>query len=379
MKKGFTLIELLAVIVILGILSVLIVPKIVNTLKDSEEKTNMASAEGLLKAAEYRYQNDSINRLAENTIINYEMGQNIDKLDYNGSKPEKGEVKITTEGHIAIAVKIGDNCYIKSFSGNDITKQAYNDETCKLMPSFENDSWIDIKSNLLFDRNTYEVGDTKEVEIDGESYTVRIANISSCPQDWPIEASRTTCGVVIEFIDTIKDSTNNNTDGHIMNPTSNSTSVAGDGNVGGWPASSMRSYINTTLFDKLPDELKKDDMILDTKVISSHGTEERTNFISTDKLYLLSFTEVIGTNTSLDTVNLVSDTVRDGTRQLEYYGTSGSTRIKNTTEGTAKSWWLRSAVNGNRGWWNVMYNSGIPLTDPAYVENGVAPAFRILD
>ena len=61
MKKGFTLVELLAVITILGLLAVIIVPKVTKTIKDSEQKTNMASANGLLKAAEYRYQDNEIN------------------------------------------------------------------------------------------------------------------------------------------------------------------------------------------------------------------------------------------------------------------------------------------------------------------------------
>ena len=60
MKKGFTLVELLAVIVILGVLSVLIVPKIKKTLNNSKEKINLASANELLKAAEYQYERNEI-------------------------------------------------------------------------------------------------------------------------------------------------------------------------------------------------------------------------------------------------------------------------------------------------------------------------------
>ena len=139
MKKGFTLVELLAVIVILGLLSLLIVPKIVNTLKDSEEKTNMASAKGLLKAAEYTYQDNEIKGISENITIDYTNNINTDKLDYNGSKPEKGKINIYSNGDISMAVKIGNNCYIKSVSENDITTQAYNDETCNMPESLATD------------------------------------------------------------------------------------------------------------------------------------------------------------------------------------------------------------------------------------------------
>ena len=378
MKKGFTLVELLAVIVILGVLSVLTVPKIIKTLNDSEEKINLSSANELLKAAEYQYERNEITGINENLEINYTTGQNIDKLDFNGKKPEKGKIKITNEGNISIAVKIGNKCYIKEFGSKDITSQQYNEETCIASTSFAEDSWTTIKAKLTTNRNAYAIGDTKEVVIDNVPYTVRLANTSSCPNNWPEAASQTACGVVIEFIDTIKDSTNNNTDGHVMNP-STETYEYGT-NIGGWPASSMRSYLNETIFNKLPEELKANGMILDTSVVSGHGsTEGETNFTSTDKLYLLSYVEVWGSNYSNDSVKLVDGTVTDGTRQLQYYGTTGSTRIKNTTEGSAKVWWLRSANPYYTYYFLFVRTGGSVSYSYANTTYGVAPAFRILN
>ncbi len=378
MKKGFTLVELLAVIVILGVLSVLIVPKITETLNDSEEKINLTSAQNLIKAAEYKYRNDDIMGINENLEIDYTTGQNIDKLEFNGETPEKGQVKISSEGNISMAVKIRDKCYIKEFTSKDITNQEYNEETCIAQSFFAADSWSLIKANLTANRNAYNIGDTKEVVIDNVSYTVRLANTSSCPNNWPEAASQTTCGVVIEFIDTIKDSTNNNTDGHVMNP-STETYTHGT-NIGGWPASSMRSYLNETLFNKLPEELKANGMILDTSVVSGHGeTEGETNFTSTDKLYLLSYVELMGSNYNYDSVKLVSETITDGTRQIEYYGTTGSTRIKNTTEGSAKTWWLRSACSYDANNFLYVYSGGNINYYNAHSTYGVAPAFRILN
>lgn len=377
MKKGFTLVELLAVLVILGILSVLIVPKIVNTLNESEQKTNMVSAENLLKAAEYKYQNNGIEGISENLIIDFTAGQNIDKLNYSGSKPEKGLIIVAADGNISMAVKIGKNCYIKGFSSKDITNQEYNEETCKAPTSFAKDSWAEIKANLIANRNAYTIGSRKQVVIDNTSYTVRLANTSSCPENWPSAASQTTCGVVIEFINTIKDSTNSNNgnnDGHVMNSTNT--------NVGGWPSSSMRSYLNTTLFNKLPDELKADGIILDTSVVSGHGSTEETNFTSTDKLYLLSYVEVWGSNYDNDSVKLVSDTVTDGTRQLEYYTNPALTKIKNSIGGNANNWWLRSAYLPLSHGFLIVAASGdnsLYTREEANVVRGVAPAFRILD
>ena len=130
MKKGFTLVELLAVIIILGVLSLLIVPKVINTLNDSEEKTNMASAEGLLKAAEFKYQDNEINGISESILVDYTNNINTDVLDFNGKKPEKGKANIRSNGKIAFAVKIGEYCYYKSYNEREITSTPYNEETC---------------------------------------------------------------------------------------------------------------------------------------------------------------------------------------------------------------------------------------------------------
>ena len=129
-NKAFTLVELLAVIIILGVISLLIVPKVINTINESEQKTNMASAEALLTAAQYKYQNDEIKNITENIIIDYTTGQNTSVLDYSGKKPEEGKIKITKDGKTAMAVKIGNNCYIKEFYANAITVTNYNESTC---------------------------------------------------------------------------------------------------------------------------------------------------------------------------------------------------------------------------------------------------------
>lgn len=130
MKKGFTLVELLAVIVILGLLAILIVPKINNALKESEKKTNMASANGLIKSVEYKYQDNEIKGISENITIDFTTGKNIEKIEYNGTKPTSGQISIRKNGVIIMAVRIGDNCYIKKNDTNEITVIPYDKEKC---------------------------------------------------------------------------------------------------------------------------------------------------------------------------------------------------------------------------------------------------------
>ena len=376
MKKGFTLVELLAVVIILGILSVLIVPKVINTLNDSEEKTNIASANKIITAAEYTYEQKEMNGISEDIIIDYTNDINTDKIEFKGKKPEAGMIRIKKNGKISMAIKIGNNCFIKQPYSTDITKQAYDIETCKSSKSFAEDSWADIKSHFSKSKDAYDLGEEKEIVIDNTTYKVRISNKTSCSADW--EGSETACGVVIEFVELL-------TEKKYMNPT-NTT-------VGGWPASYMRSYLNETRYNKLPQELKN--IIIDTKVISGYNEHEGTeNYVSTDKMYLLSTVEINGSNANADTVK------NTDTHQLEYYEEYYSRnfkeefvkRVPNECElalldGCTPPWWLRSAFRTLDG--EFLMENDIEYIDiddlpwiaagHASYEYGVSPVFRILD
>lgn len=128
--KGFTLIELLAVIIILGILITLIAPKVVSMLNEAEKNTNMTSAQNLVKAAQLKVSNNEMTGDIESVKIDYSTGENISYLDYTGEKPTIGQVNIKSNGEVAMAVKFGDNCYLKAYNSNDITVIPYSDDTC---------------------------------------------------------------------------------------------------------------------------------------------------------------------------------------------------------------------------------------------------------
>ena len=145
-------------------------------------------------------------------------------------------------------------------------------------PDFATDSWSTIIANVKAGYGSeYKVGSTKEVNL-GTTYgthTLRVANTST-PDECKTEGfSQTACGFVLEFVDIITM--------HNMNDA--------DTNVGGWPATSMRTFVNNDIYNAIPSELKN--AIIDTTVVSGHGsTSGETNFTSTDKLYLLSTAEV---------------------------------------------------------------------------------------
>ena len=240
--------------------------------------------------------------------------------------------------------------------------------------SFATDSWETIitavKENNI---SKYNVGDTKEIDMGTYgTHTLRIANTSTPSECSTSGFSQTACGFVLEFADIITT--------HNMNPAGeyNGTQYSNGHNIGGWPNSSMRTFVNNDIYNSLPSDLKNG--IIDTTVVSGHGsTSGETNFTSTDKLYLLSTAEVWAQGSS-NTIEY--DTARDVTRQLDYYknlGTSTSNysgAIKKN--GTSNSyWWLRAARSSNTYDFLYVSISGDWTNSYAGNTDGVAPAFRL--
>ncbi len=227
-------------------------------------------------------------------------------------------------------------------------------------PDFATDSWSTIIANVKAGNGSeYAIGSTKEVNL-GSTYgthTLRVANTSTPSECSGTGFSQSACGFVLEFADIITE--------HAMNDTNT--------NVGGWPATSMRTFVNNDIYNAIPSEIKN--AIIDTTVVSGHGREDAENFTSTDKLYLLSTAEVWANGQSCDTA-------RDNTRQLDYYknlGTSTSNysgAIKKS-ESSAVLWWLRAAYSIYTNNFLTVNDHGGWRSDDAYATRGVAPAFRL--
>jgi hypothetical protein len=154
-----------------------------------------------------------------------------------------------------------------------------------------------------------------------------------------------------------------------MNPYTDG-STNGDGSKGGWEYSEMRSYVNNDIYNLLPATLKN--AIIDTTVVSGHGTYDSSNFTTTDKLYLLS-TKEVGFDVSYDTAKIE-------TRILDYYNANNNnaSRLKKYNN-SERYWWLRSAysIGGTNGFYGVDpsgYSIGLAVESNI---NGAAAAFRI--
>ena len=236
--------------------------------------------------------------------------------------------------------------------------------------SFSTDSWKTIaKAARINNTDKYNVGDTRTIDMGTYgTHTLRLANKSTPSECSTTGFSQSACGFVIEFTDIITT--------HNMNPAGeyNGTQYNFGHNIGGWPVTSMRTFVNNDIYNALPSDLRN--VIIETLIVSSHGNGDTENFTSTDKLYLLAPKEVY-----ID-FSQVNDTSKDLTRTLDYYTTKGVTI--NKYNGAIKKngtnidgWWLRSAFSiGNTYYYTIgMYTAY--ETKSASTEVGVSPAFRI--
>lgn len=229
------------------------------------------------------------------------------------------------------------------------------------VPSFSDDSWATIVANIKAGKSSeYKVGNTKTVNL-GTTYgthTLRVANTTTPSECSTSGFSQTACGFVVEFADIITT--------HNMNSSNT--------NVGGWPATSMRTFVNNNIYNAIPSEIKN--AIIDTTVVSGHGKSDTENFTSTDKLYFLAPGEVF---TDWNTNSISSyDTAKDLTRTLDYYTSIGVTI--NNKSGAIKSgkfWWFRAAYFSSTVSFYIVSSSGNNSFESATDTYGVAPAFRI--
>ncbi len=182
-KKGFTLVELLAVIVLLGLLAILITPKITETLKKQKKAIFTNSVEGIVNAIN--------NDIADDSSISTEMSQyrayefDVNKLylivEDNMSKDESikisgnikngtGRVVVTDVNKIALAITDGKYCAKKGANERDInvTEMGAEDK-CELEEGIFNEG----SSCFIFEENPDET-----LTITGYDY-----NNSSCSKD----------------------------------------------------------------------------------------------------------------------------------------------------------------------------------------------------
>ena len=250
-----------------------------------------------------------------------------------------------------------DKTYARIDGGT--SKPGYFTDIADKPSTFPTDDWATIVNSVKAgNTNHYKVGDTKIVNLGTYgTHTIRVSNTTRPSECDTSGFSQSACGFVLEFEDIITT--------HVINTTSS--------NKNGWPASSMRTFVNTDIYNALPADLRNG--IINTTTISSYGSSDSANFLSTDKLYLLATAELYEDGEDIDTA-------KNLTRQLDYYKSIGVTinsysgAIKKSGT-TATDWWLRSFYKTNNQHVYSVQRTGRVAHSMANLSIGVSPAFRI--
>ena len=357
-NKGFTLVEILAVIAILALLVIIALPNVLKMFNQAKKDVFLTDAKNIYKEISKKYISENMkgNKISNISNNNNKLDMDTNDLKYN--------VKLNNDGSIKkFEVSNGNYCISGKFNNlSDLTTDKITEGKCEeIYPkNFSTDDWeIIIDAIREGNDGVYNVGDTKEIDLGSYGkHTLRIANKSTPSECSNTNFSQSACGFVLEFADIIIT--------HKMNDTNT--------NIGGWPASSMYTFVNNDIYNAIPDEIK--DEIIDTTVVSGHGKSDTENFTSTDKLYLLSTAEVWAQGSS----NTISDdATRDVTRQLDYYknlGTSTTNR-SGAVKKSGYAWWLRVANSSDNNNFYRVNNRGDWSNNNASTTNGVAPAFRL--
>lgn len=112
-KKGFTLIEVLAIIILLGIIIVIIAPKVVNTIRNSKKKSYEASVNNIVKSLNSIAIDKKANLVSfEGCSIDFDNDVNTcTDLKYSGELPTSGSITVDKDGNVNGSVGYGNNIF----------------------------------------------------------------------------------------------------------------------------------------------------------------------------------------------------------------------------------------------------------------------------
>lgn len=193
------------------------------------------------------------------------------------------------------------------------------------------DSWTDILAacNDGTYVSKYNVGDTAAVLIDGNYYLFEIVakcndmNTATADTAEPLSSDNTKFAHLTWLLTNCYSSAKMNNSGT---------------NAGGWDSSIMKSWLNSTVFALLPQELQNGILAVDKTCQQGKADSGTTTTSTNNKLWLPSAREIFG-GSSYESSGLVYTT----------QFSSANARIKFDNTGATKSWWTRSASSAYTG------------------------------
>jgi len=118
-KFGFTLVEMMAVIILLGVVSLIAIPQVNKIIKNTRMSVFEDSAYGVIRSGEIYYKNREI--LGEPLIDTTFVFPNADGLEINGDVPKSGKMVVTSDGFIKLAISNGKYCARKDYNDSKVS------------------------------------------------------------------------------------------------------------------------------------------------------------------------------------------------------------------------------------------------------------------
>ena len=98
-KRGFTLVELLAVIVVIGLILVIVVPRVLKNIDEEKKSTFISSAKALIRKVEYDYMDkEDFDYVALKTFNINDISMSNYDIDNSTIKMKDGDIYIKLIG-----------------------------------------------------------------------------------------------------------------------------------------------------------------------------------------------------------------------------------------------------------------------------------------
>ena len=206
-------------------------------------------------------------------------------------------------------------------------------------------SWnnISIMSKFGVCDQFFNIGDTKNITVNGVNYPVQIIGFNH-----DTLAAGGKAGVTFQLVDCLKETANMN---------------SSNTNVNGWRGSAMRTRMGTYL-NQLNADLKA--VIKNVNKVTSVGNNQSGLETTSDTLFLLSEIEIFGATTY--------SFAGEG-KQYEYYAAGNSTIKK--INGSASYWWERPPCSGTTNGFCGVTDGGTADFNNASGSHGVSFGFCV--
>ena len=214
-----------------------------------------------------------------------------------------------------------------------------------------NDDWSTIVTKVNNGTADYKLGDTKSIDFgaDGVAYMCIVGIDKDELSDNSGGTAKYTW--IAKYLPNIT---------HRMNPALSGT-TEGTGAIGGWEHCEMRSYLQNTLWNMLPNELTANGVIKEVKkysrIYNTSGTAEN-DVITNDRIWIPSAREINTTDANAETQGVIYN---------EYY-TSSYRRYVLRADNSSNTW-LRTAqsTSGFRNCFSGNVNTSASSSTPIYI------------